>query len=214
MENTRNNEEWLKALGGSEAQRDAALADLQALLLRTLPRGLSRWLSPQDPQFESLVEDTVQDTLLRVMDKLDTFEGRSQFTTWVYKIAVRLGLNELRRRRWRDRSLEGLSGEDDSSEQVPRQFAAPERGPEALVERADMLERVERLVAEELTEKQRAAMMAISVQGVPMEVVAERMGTNRNALYKLLFDARVRLKHRLESEGLSPGELLEMFSSE
>jgi RNA polymerase sigma-70 factor (ECF subfamily) len=80
-----------------------------------------------------------------------------------------------------------------------------------VIERADILRRVQQIVAEELTARQRAAMDAINVQGVPMEEVARRMGTNRNALYKLLFDARLRLKHRLEREGLNPKDLLEMF---
>jgi len=148
--------------------------------------------------------------LLRVLDRLNTFEGRSQFTTWVYKISIRVALNELRRRRWRDVSLEGLM-EDEADDIAPHQFASFEPGPAAMVERADALQRVHQIVIEELTERQRAAMHAINMQGVPMEVVARRMGTNRNALYKLLHDARLRLKHRLQREGLSPKDLLEIF---
>jgi RNA polymerase sigma-70 factor (ECF subfamily) len=192
-------------------QRDAALTDLRATLRRALPQGLSRWLSPEHPEFEPALDDAIQETLLRVLDRLDTFEGRSQFTTWVYKISARVALNDLRRRRWRDVSLEGLSGEDDV-EASRRQFASPDIGPQASVERGDVLERVQRIIADELTARQRAAMMAISVQGVPMEEVAHRMGTSRNALYKLLHDARVRLRHRLEREGLPPQEVLEMFA--
>jgi RNA polymerase sigma-70 factor (ECF subfamily) len=212
MTNTRDraNDIWLKDLRASGDQRDAALADLRALLLRALPKGIESWLSPENPEFEPLIEDTAQETLLRVLDKLDTFEGRSQFTTWVYKISVRVALNELRRRRWRDVSLEGLM-ENEAEDSTPHQFASFEPGPAAIVERADVLRRVQAIIAEELTERQRAAMHAINMQGVPMEVVAQRMGANRNALYKLLHDARRRLKHRLEREGMPPIELLEMF---
>ena len=210
---TRDNAAWLRDLRADGTQRGAALADLHALLLRTLPQGLAQWLSPENPEFESLVEDTAQETLLRVLDGLDSFEGRSQFTTWAYKIAVRVALNELRRRRWQDVSLDGL-GDNESDESMPRQFASSGPSPETAIERADILQRVQRILAEELTERQRAAMMAINVQGVPMEEVARRMGTNRNALYKLMHDARLRLKHRLEREGLSPKELLEMFAQE
>jgi RNA polymerase sigma-70 factor, ECF subfamily len=210
MTNARDNDSWLKDLRADGVQRDAALADLHALLLRALPQGISRLLSSENPEFESLVEDTAQETLLRVLDRLDTFEGRSQFTTWVYKISVRVALNELRRRRWRDVSLEVLE-EDDFNDGPPRQFASFEPGPATVVERADILQRVQQIMAQELTARQRAAMHAINMQGVPMEVVAQRMGTNRNALYKLLHDARLRLKHRLEREGLPPKELLEMF---
>jgi RNA polymerase sigma-70 factor (ECF subfamily) len=213
MTTTRDNDTWLSDLHAAGAQRDAALADLRALLLRALPQGLSRLLSPENPEFESLLEDTVQETLLRVLNGLDTFKGHSQFTTWAYKIAARVALNELRRRRWRDVSLEGLEA-DEADESAPRQFASSDPSPESAVERGDILRRVQQILAEELTQRQRAAMHAIHMEGVPMEEVAQRMGTNRNALYKLLHDARLRLKHRLEREGLSPKELLTMFAQE
>lgn len=213
MTNVRDNDTWLRDLRADSAQRDAALADLHALLIRGLPQGISSLLSPEHPSFESLIEDTAQETLLRVLERLDTFEGRSQFTTWVYKISVRVALNELRRRRWRDVSLEGLEG-DEADESTRRQFSSSEPGPESMVERRDILQRVQQIVVEELTERQRAAMHAIHMQDVPMEEVARRMGTNRNALYKLLYDARLRLKHRLEREGLNPKELLEIFIRE
>jgi len=213
MTKPRDNDTWLRDLRAGGLQRDAALADLRILLLRALPQGLSRWLSPGNPEFDSLIEDTTQETLLRVLNALDTFEGRSQFTTWAYKIAVRVTLNELRRRRWRDVSLNGL--EEAEADALPRrQFASTEPLPESTVERADALRRVQQILVEELTERQRAAMQAINIQGVPMEEVARRMGTNRNALYKLLHDARLRLKHRLQREGLPPEELLEMFAQQ
>lgn len=206
----RDNDAWLRDLHAGGEQRDSALADLRALLLRALPQGLSRLLSPGNPEFEPFVEDTIQETLIRALSGLDSFEGRSQFTTWTYKIAVRVALNELRRRRWRYVSLEGLDA-DKGDAGVSYQFASPAPDPEIVAERADILERVQQVITEELTERQRAAMHAIHMQGVPMEVVAQRMGTNRNALYKLLHDARLRLKHRLEREDLPPKELLEMF---
>jgi RNA polymerase sigma-70 factor, ECF subfamily len=210
MTSVRDNQTWLSDLHAGGVQRDAALADLRALLLRVLPQGISRWLSPDNPEFEFFIEDTAQETLLRVLNGLDTFEGRSQFITWVYKISLRVALNELRRRRWRDVSLEGLMG-DEADDSSRHQFISFEPGPEAVVERADILQRVQDIIAQELTDRQRAAMHAINMQGVPMEEVARRMGTNRNALYKLLYDARLRLKHRLEREGLPPKELLELF---
>ncbi len=210
MTSTRDNDMWLRDLRASGVQRDVALTDLRALLLRALPKGIAGWLSPEHPEFESFIEDTAQETLLRVLARLNTFEGRSQFTTWVYKISVRIALNELRRRKWRDVSLEGLEG-DESDDRARNRFASFEPGPAAIAERTDILQRVQQIVREELTERQRAAMHAINMQGVPMEEVARRMGTNRNALYKLLHDARRRLKHRLEREGLPAKELLEMF---
>lgn len=213
MRETRDNETWLRDLRSGPEQRDEAVADLRAMLLRALPQGLARWLPPDNPQFESLLEDTAQETLLRVLDGLDSFEGRSQFTTWAYKIAVRVALNELRRRKWRDVSLQGLEAPAEDGT-APREFRSQDASPESIVERADVLRRVQRIMAEELSERQRAAMMAINVEAVPMEEVARRLKTNRNALYKLLHDARVRLKERLEAEGLPPEELLRMFSQE
>jgi RNA polymerase sigma-70 factor (ECF subfamily) len=210
MTNTRDNERWLKDLRDSGVQRDDALVDLRVLLLRALPKGIAQWLSPENPEFEPFIEDIAQETLLRVLNGLDTFKGHSQFTTWVYKISIRVALNELRRRKWRDVSLEGLI-DDEADDSAPHQFASFEPGPAAIVERTDVLQHVQQIVREELTERQRAAMHAIHMQGVPMEVVAQRMGTNRNALYKLLHDARLRLKHRLQREGFPPKELLEMF---
>jgi len=210
MTNVRDNETWLKDLRANGEQLDAALTDLRSMLRRSLPQGVSNWLPPENPEFDSFIEDTVQETLLRVMKGLNGFEGRSQFTTWAYKIAARVALNELRRRRWRDVSLDGLE-ENDADDRVSRQFSASGPSPESIAERADILQRVQQILAEELTERQRAAMHAINIQGVPMEEVARRMGTNRNALYKLLHDARLRLKHRLEHEDLPIKELLEMF---
>lgn len=151
MANARDNEIWLRNLRTGGAQRDAALADLRALLLRALPQGLSSWLSPKHPEFEPFIEDITQETLLRVLKGLDSFEGRSQFTTWVYKISVRVALNELRRRKWRDVSLEGLM-EDEADDSAPHQFASFEPGPEAIVERADILQHVQQILAEVLTE--------------------------------------------------------------
>jgi RNA polymerase sigma-70 factor (ECF subfamily) len=130
MTNTRDNEMWLKDLRDSGVQRDDALVDLRVLLLRALPKGIAQWLSPENPEFEPFIEDIAQETLLRVLNGLDTFKGHSQFTTWVYKISIRVALNELRRRKWRDVSLEGLI-DDEADDSAPHQFASFEPGPAA-----------------------------------------------------------------------------------
>jgi len=209
----RTNEEWLFDLRTPGPQQESALADLHNLILRAMPYALSRYLSPQNPQFDALAEEVAQDTLLRVLDRMDTFQGRSQFTTWVYKIAVHIALSELRRRRWRDVSLEEILESDDGPTSEPVWMSASDPGPETRAEQRDALERVRRLIAEELTEKQRNAVTAIAIKGMPMEQVAKQMGTNRNALYKLMFDARLRLKKRLEADGLDVMELLTLFET-
>jgi len=207
----RTNADWLSDLRSTGSLRDAALTDLRTRILSALPRALSPWLSSADPRFEPLAEETAQETLLRVLSHLDTFEGRSQFTTWVYKIAVRVALSELRRQKWRDVSLDDLLEEKDDQPAQTRLEIDPAVGPETAAERADLLERVRRIIAEGLTDRQRTALVAIGVRGMPPDEVARRMGMQPNALYKLIHDARLRLKRRLESEGLTPAEILTLF---
>lgn len=213
MESTeRTNEQWVAELAEPGEAQEVALSDLRAIIMRGLPYALSKWLKPSDPQFESLSEEVAQDTLLRVLDSLHSFEGRSKFTTWVHKIAVRIALTELRRKRWRDVSLDQLT--EDAPGEGPRGIlAAHEAGPDVVAEQSDMIEHLQRVISEELTDKQREALIATRIHGMPMEEVARRMGTNRNALYKLLHDARQRLKARLEDEGLSTEDVLAAFEA-
>ena len=145
-----------------------------------------------------------------MLDQLHTFEGRSQFTTWVHKIAIRIALTELRRKRWQDSSLDEMV---DSEEMhvSPRILEDSRTTPEESAERADMLARVRRVIDEELTERQRRAVIMLGLQGMPMGEAAKRLNTNRNALYKLLHDARLRLKQRLQTEGLTAQEVLAAF---
>ncbi len=208
----RTNAQWVTELSEPGEEQEIALSDLRAIIMRGLPYALSKWLNPSDPQFESLSEEVAQDTLLRVLDSLHTFEGRSKFTTWVHKIAVRIALTELRRMRWRDVSLDELT--ENAPGEGPRGIlAAHEAGPDVIAEQSDMIEHLQRVISEELTDKQREALVATHIQGMPLEEVARRMGTNRNALYKLLHDARKRLKTRLEQEGLSPEDVLAAFEA-
>jgi RNA polymerase sigma-70 factor (ECF subfamily) len=86
-------------------------------------------------------------------------------------------------------------------------------GPELAAEQADMMNRIERIILEELTEKQRMAMIASQIHEMPLDVVAQRMDMNRNALYKLIHDARLRLKKRMVEEGLEPEDVLASFES-
>ncbi len=209
---TRNNEQWLSDLSAEGEQKEAALVDLRAVIARGLPYALSRWLSPSSPQFEALSEEVTQETLLRVLDQMHTFEGRSQFTTWVHKIAIRIALTELRRKRWQDSSLDEML-DNEEIPVSPSILEDPRATPEQTAERADMIERVRRVIDEELTERQRSALIMLGMQGMPMEEAARRLNTNRNALYKLLHDARLRLKQRLQTEGLDAQEVLAAFES-
>ena len=207
----RSNEEWLADLKSEGPDKEAALADLRTAIQTGLPYALSNYLSPDNPQFKPLTDEVTQDTLLRVLDHLDTFEGRSRFTTWVQKIAVRIALTELRRRRWRDFSLDSLVEENEEGVSFPSLMIDPAPNPDSLTQQSDMLQRVGRLINEELTEKQRQAIVATAVEGVPLEEVARRMNMKRNALYKLLHDARLRLKNRMADEGLTTEDIWAVF---
>ena len=207
----RSNEEWIADLKSEDDRKEAALADLRSVIAAGLPYALSSYLSPDNPQFQSLVEEVTQDTLLRVLDYLDSFEGRSRFTTWVHKIAVRVALTELRRRRWRDFSLDSLVEENEEGVSFPSLMIDPSPNPDTLTQQSDMLHRIGRLINEELTDKQRQAMVATTIEGVPLEEVARRMDMKRNALYKLLHDARLRLKKRMANEGLTVEDVWSAF---
>lgn len=209
----RTNEQWMDDLRTEGESQEAALADLREIILTGLPYALSKWLPSDDPRFLSLAEEVAQDTLLRVLDRLETFEGRSQFTTWVHKIAVRIALTELRRKRWENVSLENLV-DGEESPPLARLLLDPQAAtPERIVEGTDLMDRLKRIIMEELTDKQRQAMVAVAIKGMPLEEVARRMGTNRNALYKLMHDTRLRLKRRMAQEGLTPGDILSVFES-
>jgi len=203
----RTNEEWLEDLRGPE--KDQAIADLREIL----SRGLFFALVNRVPRnkLDPLVDDFAQDSLLRVLDNLDTFRGEAKFTTWAQKIAVRVALTELRRQRWKDISLEELLPEEYEGDFTPSVLTDPGPTPESQVSRDRMVALVHRLVMEELTERQRKAMLAVVYGGMPLEEVARRMDTNRNALYKLLYDARKRLQKALADQGLSPDEVLAAF---
>lgn len=174
-------------------------------------RGRSDLDKLADSEIQDLAEDFVQDTLLQIRAKLDQFEGRSKFTTWAGKIAVHQALGELRRARWRDFSLDGLVGESDWTPSFLVNETDPD-APDRAAERAETMRVVAEVINEELSERQRAALVALTVEGAPMDVVADRLGTNRNALYKLLHDARKRLRLRLEARGYDVDTLLDEMS--
>ncbi len=202
----RTNEQWLAEL--RPPPRDEALADLRVLLVRGLGAALG---SRRDVSREA-VEDFAQEALVKVLGNLGSFRGESRFATWAQKIAVRVALTELRRLRWRDVSLDEALERHEQTGSRKDAFADEEPTPEELSTRADALALVRKFIDQELTDKQRAAITVVMFEGMPLEEAARRMGTNRGALYKLMHDARKRLKRRMEEEGLSPEELLAAFA--
>ncbi len=197
----RTNQEWLSELKLPPPRCNPALQALRERLLEALTYAFANRRAELEA---GLLEDLVQEALLRIRGRLDTFRGESRFLTWATKVAVSLALTELRRRRWRDVSL-------DSLESAENLFASRMKGPEEDMVQKDLLAVLERTIRSDLTEKQRMALAAVRLQGMPLDEVARRMGTNRNSVYKLLFDARRRLKRALLAQGLTVQEILDAF---
>jgi len=213
----RSNDDWLNDLRSLSASTQAkALADLRERLKRSILYYLSqersdlRGLSSQE--LLQMAEDISQDALLRIMENLDTFRGESQFTTWANRIAVRLAISDLRRARYKDFSLDNLTAEGEMmpSADTPS-TSTPVPNPESATERSDVMAKINRAFDEALTERQFKALEAVAIKGIPMDIVAEQMGTNRNALYKLLHDARRKLRAHLEAQGLTMDYMMTLF---
>jgi RNA polymerase sigma-70 factor (ECF subfamily) len=196
----RNNDQWLADL--RSPKKDEALVDLRILLVR----GLRAALHGQTG-IEPSVEDFAQEALIKILDNLDTFRGESRFTVWAQKICVRTAFAEMRRSRWRDVSLEEVIDRQGESVSTPTD---PLTDPERAATKGMILAEFRRFIDEELTDRQRTALLT-ALGGMPLEAIADRMGTNRNALYKLLHDARKRLKRRMEDEKLLPQDVLGAF---
>jgi RNA polymerase sigma-70 factor (ECF subfamily) len=204
----RTNEAWIAELSEPGRAQSAALADLRA----TLVRGLGYAMADRPAVGAADIEGFVQNALVKILDNVDSFRGESRFTTWAQKIAVHEAFSELRRKRWENVSLDAMLSRYDG-DFTPSVLTDPAPSPEQRVTQQALLDMVKRLVAEELTDRQRRALTAVVFAGVPVEEVARRMGTNRNALYKLMHDARQRLKRRMLSEGISVEEALSAFES-
>jgi RNA polymerase sigma-70 factor, ECF subfamily len=119
-----------------------------------------------------------------------------------------VALTELKRRRWRDVSMQELLARRGAADRSP---ADTQLSPEQLALQSTVLQELHRMIDESLTDRQREAVVAVLLEGMPISEVARRMGTNQNALYKLLHDARRKLKREMESAGLSPQEVLAAF---
>jgi RNA polymerase sigma-70 factor (ECF subfamily) len=192
--------EWLRELRGTGVEHDDAVARLHALLVRAARFEVAR-RRPGLPhvrgdELDDLALEAADDALVSVLRRLDDFRGASRFTTWVYKFALYEAAVKLRKRAWQGREipLEPEAWTVFSS-------AAPEPGEHA--EQAELLATLQTAIAEALTPHQRRVLVALALNGVPIDVLAERLGTTRGALYKTLHDARRKLRRHLEECGLS-----------
>ena len=200
---TMTDENWIERLQGGEPGRSDAISDLRRLLVRGLSKSLtSRYGSGIQP------DDVVQEALVKILGALDSFEGRSRFTTWAMTIATRVGISELRRKHFSDVSLDSMTGGDNLRIELADSSDAP---PHQHLDRRTVVAALQKLVATELTEKQRAATQGL-LDGLPVEEIARRSNSNRNAVYKLIHDARARLRDGLEASGISRDDVLSILS--
>jgi RNA polymerase sigma-70 factor (ECF subfamily) len=192
---------WIEALVGGGAAREDAVARLHGLLLRASRFEIARRRralgdSGRASDFEDLAMEAADDALMAIISKLHTFRGDSRFTTWAYKFALLEAGVKVRRRAWQGREV---ALEADGWAQLPDRRASP--GVDA--ETAELLDAVRDAIAEALTPHQRAVLVAITLNDVPIDVLAERLGSTRGALYKTLHDARRKLRARLAIDGLA-----------
>ena len=202
---SRDNASWIASLREDGADRERALTELRDALLR----GLRRSFRARSDVDEAFLEDTVQDALLRILDRIGQFAGRSQFTTWATSIAIRVAMSELRRSRWRDVSLDEIV-EDAGFE--PGFPADESSDPELGAERQAILTTLREAIVADLTEKQRTALLA-ELKGMPQDEIGRQMRSNRNAVYKLTHDARKRLKQSLLHAGYQTTDVRTAFPS-
>ena len=190
--------EWPRSLRAIGRTREAAIARLHALLLRAARFEVTRRRQSlqhlRSDELDDIAVEAANDALVSVLARLDDFRGASRFSTWVYKFALREASVKLRQRAWQARELpiepEGWS-----------EMANVGAEPDAQVEQRELMTALQAAIVDELTPHQRRVLVAVALSDVPIDVLAERLGTTRGALYKTLHDARNKLRRHLAASG-------------
>jgi RNA polymerase sigma-70 factor, ECF subfamily len=196
--------EWIRTLRATGPVRDAAVARLHALLVRVAVRELRRreagtWVSGRE--LDDLAYQAAGDATLAILGKLGRFRGESRFTTWAYRFVVLEVSSKLGRHYWRQHPAAHLEAED--WDRLPDRLGG---SPGAEAEHAELVQAVRQAVDETLTEHQRRLFVAVVLNEVPLDALVARLGTNRNAVYKVIFDARRKIRGYLVAHGyLEPG---------
>ncbi len=191
---------WLDALRGSGAERDEAIDRLHGLLLRAARHEVSRRRAAlshvRGEELDDLALQAADDALVAVLGKLDDFRGASRFTTWAYKFALLEAGVRLRRRAWQHREVVL------DADVWP---VMPDAGtsPQGQAETAELIHAIRSSIEGCLTARQREVLVALTLNGVPIDVLAERLNTTRGALYKSLHDARRKLRSDLAERGFT-----------
>jgi RNA polymerase sigma-70 factor, ECF subfamily len=195
---------WLRRLRAEGPERDQALSDLRDLLLRAARFEVHRRRAAmphlRGNDYDDLAQHSADDALLAILGKLDSYRGESRFTTWAYKFALLEAAVNLRRRAWQGREI------PRDAEHWP--LIADERAtPDQDAQSAELMRAVGTAIEQQLTPHQREILVALTLKGVPIDVLAERLNATRGALYKSLHDARRKLRSCLSERGLHIGSL-------
>ena len=213
---TRTNDEWLQDLRAAGEPHDAALADLRESLRQSalfcLRRHAHEVRDFSADDIAAMAEDAAQEAIVALLERLDAFRGEARFLTWASKFGIGYATILLRKRQWRDVSLDRLPDGWDA----PAEVAIAQDGwahPELAAQRQEIWQIMQAAVREDLTEKQRLVFNYILIHGVSTEVVAPQLGITPGALYKLTHDARRKFRKALERRGLSMDEVLTAFAN-
>jgi len=218
MSKARLDQDWLHDLTAGGALEAEALADLRELLLRAalyfFSRNLGDFKGLDRDEILQRAEDCAQDALIAVMKHLADFRGDSKFSTWVYKFAINIAMMTARRERWKAVSLDELASSDDSHFfEWMLQDKSDGVAPEQSAMQGEVQGIIRDVIEHDLTEKQRRVLVLMVFNEVPMDEVVRYLGTNRNAIYKMLHDARRKLKSGLQARGFEINETLTLFGA-
>jgi RNA polymerase sigma-70 factor (ECF subfamily) len=213
---TRSNEEWLRELAASGEEQTAAIEDLRAGLLRaafySLRQSAYHLTHLTTAEIEQLAEDCAQEALLTILKQLSEFRGDSRFTTWTYKFAVNIALTAARHQKWKQLSLDQIL-DGATAPPWPILVDGVEFDPDHTALRHEIWGAIREVVEQELTPRQRQVLQAIVFDEIPIDEVARLLGSNRNAVYKLLHDTRRKIKVQLEARGFGTPEIFELFGT-
>jgi RNA polymerase sigma-70 factor, ECF subfamily len=201
----RNDEDWTRDLASEDAAlRDNAIGDLRDMLYR----GLAKSLSKHGRVDDTFLDDIVQEASLKILGKLGAFEGRSKFRTWAVTIGVRTAVSKMRTRDWHNVSLDSVTSDTEFDPQVAVDTSETSDQTNS---RLDLLRKLKELIDSQLTERQWTAITA-ELGGMPLPQIAEKLGSNTNAIYKLLHDARKTLRRGLELYGITVEDIHEAWA--
>ena len=212
----RTNAEWLEALQQPGDLQIAALAELREFLLRAafvyLRDGRSELAHLSTDNLYEMAEDFAQNALLKIQDNLERFRGDSKFTTWAYRFVINEAAGELRKRQYRHFSWDEVSAQETA---VFRDVlnSKPTDDPDIRAEREELIGRLTQIIETELNEKQRIAVICVHFEGRSIQETAEILETSANTLYKILHDARKKIKAQLLAQHFSAGDILGLFDN-